>query len=113
MLLNQYLNNELGTVEKFQECRNPECGSGQICHPNKDSYIMCRDCEAKTCIECDALWHPEQSCEERRAATNSREDENAKGQEFVDTNCKRCPKCTLPGIKDGGCDHITCKYHCL
>lgn len=104
----------LSPAEKFQECCNPKCDSGQICHPDKDSYIVCRDCQAKTCIGCDVLWHSAQSCEEYQATTKDeqalRQMEAEKGQAFIDSKCKRCPKCDFAELKDGGCDHVVCKY---
>ena len=116
MLFNQYLNKGLDPVEKFQECRNSVCESGQICNLDKDNYITCRDCGTRTCIGCDALWHPDQSCDERRASLVSdvekarRDAEAAKDRAFLDTNCKCCPRCDRLSIKDGGCDHVICKF---
>ena len=115
MLSNQYLNNGLDLGEKFQECRNSVCESGQICNLDKDNYIICRECGTRTCIACDALWHPDESCDERRAALvldvakDRRDTEAAKDQAFLDTNCKYCPSCGRRSMKDGGCDHVMCK----
>lgn len=114
------MTNELGSTQKFQECRNSDCQSGQICDPNKDSYVVCRDCKSHTCIACDALGHPGQSCQERlqalsanEAEKSARDAEAAKGQEYVETNCKLCPKCESRGRKEDGCDHITCIFRIL
>lgn len=40
---------------QFQRCRHPNCHSGQQCYPEHDSFIICQECQGRTCITCDIL----------------------------------------------------------
>ena len=97
---------------QFQRCRHPDCCSSQECFPEHDSYIICRECTRRTCISCDAVWHPDESCTSastRRAKEAERSAEEKATRKYVASNAKRCPKCNAPGEKIGGCSHMTCK----
>ena len=72
--------------------------------------MHCQECHRKTCITCDTEMHPGISCHdkavEREAAQQSQELATKK---FLGKRAKRCPGCSAPTQKTGGCDHITCE----
>ena len=41
----------------FQRCRVPGCGSGQEVFPDDDNFMICLECDGRTCITCDTEWH--------------------------------------------------------
>ena len=98
---------------RFQQCRSSGCQSGQQCFPEQDSFIICQTCKGRTCITCDTLWHPDQTCVEAEAAkkiTEAHTREEISAQRYLAVYSKLCPKCEIRGYKVEGCDHIRCKY---
>ena len=72
--------------------------------------MICVECKGRTCITCDTIWHPSETCQEiaaRRA--EAREAEAAATTKYLTENVKVCPRCNVPGEKVSGCDHMTCK----
>ena len=99
----------------FQECRHDGCSSGQMLHPEKDSYMICVACAQRTCFKCDVPWHGGMTCEEYRASRVQQEtmDSQIKASEtYISTQCKLCPSCKTPGQKETGCDHVRCRCPC-
>lgn len=95
---------------QFQRCRHPHCQSGQQCFPEQDSYMICVACRGRTCITCDIIWHPSETCANvaaRRA--EARGAEEAAAMEYLTTRVKLCPRCNVRGEKVDGCDHMECK----
>lgn len=94
---------------QFQRCRHPSCQSGQQCFPEEDSYMICVECRGRTCITCDIIWHPSETCANvaaRRAEAQAAEE--AAATQYLTTNVKLCPRCNVRGEKVSGCDHMTC-----
>lgn len=94
---------------QFQRCRHPNCQFGQQCFPEEDSYIICVECRGRTCITCDIVWHPSETCADiaaRRAEAQAAEEVAA--TRYLTTNVKLCPRCNVRGEKVSGCDHMTC-----
>ena len=99
----------------FQECRHEGCPSGQILHPEKDSYMICEACNQRTCFKCDVPWHGGITCEEYQASRVQQETLNSQieaSETYISTQCKLCPKCKAPGKKETGCDHVRCGWLC-
>lgn len=98
----------------FQHCRHPNCNFGQQCFPEQDSYMICMECKGRTCIRCDIIWHPAESCADIAARRREAQGvEEAAATEYLATNVKLCPRCNVRGEKVSGCDHMTCKsYSC-
>lgn len=93
----------------FQRCRTPGCNSGQQCFP-EDTIMHCQACRHSTCIVCDIEMHHGVSCAEkaveRQASQLLRERASTK---YLEKRAKKCPGCSAPTQKTGGCDHVTCK----
>ena len=99
---------------RFQECRLPNCSANQECFPEEDSYIICRQCGGRTCIKCDAVWHPSETCKQYttrrlKAKARIRKREEKESGRYIHKNTKKCPGCTSLTQKDDGCDHMTCE----
>lgn len=95
---------------QFQRCRHPHCQSGQQCFPEQDSYMICVACRGRTCINCDIIWHPSETCASvaaRRAEAQGAEEVAA--MQYLTTKVKLCPRCNVRGEKVDGCDHMECK----
>ena len=79
--------------------------------------MICVECKGRTCITCDTIWHPSETCAEiaaRRAEARDAK-EGAATTKYLTKNVKICPQCNVRGEKDSGCNHMTCKiqyYHC-
>ena len=73
--------------------------------------MICVECKGRTCIRCDIIWHPSETCEEvaaRRAEARD-EKETAATTKYLTKNVKVCPRCNVRGEKVSGCDHMICK----
>lgn len=72
--------------------------------------MICVECGGRTCITCDIIWHPSETCADiaaRRAETQAADEIAA--TRYLTTNVKLCPRCNVRGEKVSGCDHMTCK----
>ena len=72
--------------------------------------MSCQECHRKTCITCDTEMHFGVSCQdkagEREAAQQARELDTAN---YLKKRAKKCPGCSAPTEKTGGCDHVICE----
>ena len=98
----------------FQQCRAPGCSSGQQFSPENDSFIICRDCEGRTCVRCDVVWHAGETCNDYEIKKKAEEEKGRQTEEkaslrYLRKKTKKCPGCGAPTVKIDGCDHITCK----
>ena len=72
--------------------------------------MVCSECNGRTCITCDTIWHHSETCADiaaRRA--EAQRTEEAAATQYLTTNVKLCPRCNVRGEKVSGCDHMTCK----
>ena len=97
---------------RFQPCRHPNCQSGQECYP-EDSYMSCVACGGRTCISCDIIWHPSETCDDVVARRAEAHAEEIAASQYLATNVKLCPGCNVRGQKVVGCDHMTCETYPL
>lgn len=79
-------------------CRTTDCPSAMVQYEDSNMYI-CYVCKGTICIECEIPYHSGMSCEEF---------EN--GNIFDNPNTKKCPSCSAPIEKNGGCNHMVYIY---
>jgi hypothetical protein len=53
----------------FHWCMAAGCESGQI-HDQGDMF-QCNACDLKSCIQCNKMWHEEETCEQYSERTGS------------------------------------------
>ena len=84
--------------------------------------VTCPTCVKEFCSLCSSTWHPGLSCAENGAALVRRGVDISDVVVWMaeDDNIKRCPMCTVPIERGGGCAKIKCKnckhvlcWHCL
>ena len=105
--------NELPDV---RYCKVGACENGQECS-TKDSFMICRDCSGRTCLNCNTEMHAGLTCAEiaeQKTDTEEqvREQEAQTKEALKQLNTKHCPntKCGITTQKIDGCDHMLCTY---
>ena len=74
--------------------------------------MICVACGGRTCITCDIIWHPSETCADVVAnRAKARGAEEAAATQYLTTKVKICPQCNVRGEKVSGCDHMTCKFY--
>ena len=72
--------------------------------------MICVECRGRTCITCDIIWHPSETCADNAARrAEAQRAEEAAVTLYLTNNVKLCPRCNARGEKVSGCDHMTCK----
>lgn len=94
---------------QFQRCRHQHCQSGQQCFPDQDSYMICVACKGRTCLTCDNVWHPSETCANVAARRAEAQAAEIADMHYLTTKVKLCPRCNVRGEKEEGCDHMICK----
>lgn len=59
----------------------------------------------ESCYNHDVVWHADQTCKEYDMK-NKKSDFVTKN--YISRETRGCPGCSIPIVKNGGCDHITC-----
>jgi len=95
---------------EFRWCAATNCGSGQLIYGGEDenTFFHCAKCKATTCFKHRVQFHHGISCDEYDMLVAS-QDEIAH-KLWIDSNTKECPKCKVAIEKNGGCNHMTCKF---
>ncbi|CAG8619459.1 24280_t:CDS:2 [Cetraspora pellucida] len=93
-------------IPEFRWCKDP-CGAGQIhIGEGKAPIVKCENCGSESCYIHKVAWHTGKTC--REYDEGMRQSDLAT-ENYISQNAKKCPGCTAPITKDGGCDHMTCK----
>ena len=128
-----------GIAEKtpgWRWCLNPKCRAGQVHEPlleaatlekkastkvktdktskkkaSPNDICTCTECGAEACVSCDRPYHSGETCAQyqKRKKRQTEDEENAT-RAAIEKDCKQCPNCKKNIEKNGGCDHISCKY---
>ncbi|KAF2876262.1 hypothetical protein BDV95DRAFT_602266 [Massariosphaeria phaeospora] len=74
--------------------------------------VYCTACEERYCALCKVAWHKDASCkrfrEENPETMREFEEEQRTLEEMASAGAKRCPRCMLILVKQGGCDSMDC-----
>jgi hypothetical protein len=100
-------------MPNFAMCLGPGCDSGQIHETGDDQPIMtCTTCHFKTCFTHKMPWHSGQTCADYDAEQKKRMEQEAASEKWITETTKKCPnpECGHAIEKNGGCDHMTCKF---
>jgi ATP-dependent RNA helicase DHX8/PRP22 len=90
-------------TDKHKSCPTPDC---EMIYAKTDDgkEFTCSDCGLITCTTCDES-HPGITCHMNKAARFGHEE----FERWIKANAKKCPKCSVPIEKDGGCNHVICR----
>jgi IBR domain, a half RING-finger domain len=119
-------NQDLKNMPGYRPCAHEGCGSGAVVEPDTTAtYMTCHDCKRNTCLNCNHIYHDNQTCDEYRASlANARgldKERRARAkllkrfqersEKYLDKNAKTCPNaaCGVKIQKTQGCDHMICK----
>lgn len=96
----------------YRECPSATCSYGYIHLARHEGNIFrCAVCQARYCLDCEEVMHDGVTCRWRR---NRRDKAKKAGEKatttYLKANSKACPGCGAHIEKDGGCDHMTCRY---
>ena len=91
----------------YRACSTPDCS--MIYFVTEDGKrFTCSQCGAHYCTKCHGDWHEGfETCD----AYQTRDKADDGIRQWLDDNrdCKKCPKCSVPIEKNGGCNHVACQ----
>ncbi|KAF9483036.1 hypothetical protein BDN70DRAFT_359239 [Pholiota conissans] len=91
-------------AQELKYCTTPDCK--QIYRKRYDRTLLkCPACFSTICPICDEESHEGMTCEERKGHL----DDQLDGDVARRFNIRKCPRCSAPIQKDGGCNHMTCR----
>jgi len=103
-------------AEEFKHCKTPDCTQiyraavGQA--DGAPQTLHCPSCSTAVCNGCHEDAHEGVSCVDSRA----RRDATAEQERFIDAwiaeqggRVKKCPQCSVPIEKLGGCNRMSCR----
>ncbi|XP_060600157.1 E3 ubiquitin-protein ligase RNF14-like [Ruditapes philippinarum] len=109
----------------------PRCNSPVIVEPDQGLKLaQCMACFFTFCTDCMDKWHQGEKCKgdedvsdelpeidekdvrrkEYIIKTLEQERQNKHSKMYIRKMTKRCPKCTSPIMKTGGCNKVVCTY---
>jgi len=100
--------------EKLVHCAAANCEGVFLCDKSTTSFVGCPLCSSRTCIDCGESYHEGTPCPlgpEGKTEAETQAAENRASQAEVEKISKACPKCGVRIQKDGGCDHMACRYN--
>lgn len=96
--------------EKGTPCPYPNCtGSFLVVDGDKYNKIVCPVCKRAFCYLCKAPWHDTYTCDQWINRKDIWAKQERESINTIKQISKPCPKCHIGIIKDGGCNHMTCK----
>ena len=103
---------------EYFACIKKGCDSVGYVEDEAADYVKCIKCEVKMCKLCAADWHDGTTCKEHKAAMEKEAERLKTPQQRKDDAASRkvmaekrpCPSCNIPLEKNGGCDHMGCKF---
>jgi len=100
----------LNSMPDIRWCPKPNCKNAMI-GEEQNPMMICSNpqCRFTFCFNCKEEWHADATCEQFQEWRHENSEADAKYDEWVKANAKKCPKCQAPIEKNGGCNHMTCK----
>jgi len=80
-----------------------KCDTSQLGNPSKPDMV-CNNCQHRYCFF-HGDSHPNSDCTEYERVNAV---ELKKTNDVISEKCKKCPECTSPILKSGGCNHMKC-----
>jgi hypothetical protein len=105
----------LSTLPNFRWCISPTCTSGQEHNVNTlGPQFQCNACGRRACATHNVTWHESETFAQYEHRTNpttrnKRQAEEEASEELMVVTTKRCPGCQARILRNGGCEHMTCK----
>ena len=89
----------------YHHCTTPDCDMVYLITADGSRFV-CGQCGANICSHCHCNWHEGyDTC----FAFKKSVDMDGDTHTWVNRNCKRCPSCSVPIEKNGGCRKIRCR----
>ena len=95
-------------VEDLEQC--PFCDFAAICPPktvDKEFRCLGEDCSIVSCRLCRQESHIPKTCAEYKREQGV-DERHIVEESMTEALLRRCPKCKVPIIKDGGCNKLAC-----
>jgi hypothetical protein len=110
LFVKQQRNHIAETTTRWFWCQNYHCDEGAALEDEAAKVSTCAKCGFDSCVPCQRPAHPGETCAEYKARIKGRVDEEDKSLKAIEKTTKPCPKCGVKVQKNGGCDHVRCKY---
>ncbi|KAF9483035.1 hypothetical protein BDN70DRAFT_789890, partial [Pholiota conissans] len=91
-------------AQELRYCTTPDCKQIYRKCSNR-AVLKCPACFSTICPMCDEESHEGMTCEERERHLNDQLDDDVARRYGI----RKCPQCSAPIQKNGGCDHMTCR----
>lgn len=89
-------------------CRSTDCEYAVKVRKPETFLVICK-CGFESCFSCGELWHVPITCALLKKWTQSCV-EDIESYKWIQDNAKKCPKCGINIEKNGGCNHMRCRY---
>lgn len=95
-----------------QWCPKPACGNPMVADAGA-LMLVCpsEKCQFTFCKRCQVEWHADSTCDEYQQWKLENNEAEARYNQWVKKNARKCPNCPSMIEKNGGCNHMTC-YRC-
>lgn len=104
-------------LPNFRWCLGPGCTFGQEhpdLHAKNQPQATCSSCGFVSCAFHNVPWHAGQTCEQyAEQVVENPTEEDRKTEKIIRRLAKRCPGCKRYINKNGGCQHMTCRFRIL
>ncbi len=96
------------SLEKLVRC--PVCAYPVVA-PKTLKVFKCpnEECQVESCLECGKLSHIPMSCDEANTETLAEKISRKIAEAMTNAVVRNCPECSMPVLKDGGCNKIHCE----
>eukprot|EP01002_Notosolenus_urceolatus_P014678 NODE_640_length_1887_cov_12.754081_g513_i0.p1 GENE.NODE_640_length_1887_cov_12.754081_g513_i0~~NODE_640_length_1887_cov_12.754081_g513_i0.p1 ORF type:complete len:502 (+),score=121.59 NODE_640_length_1887_cov_12.754081_g513_i0:28-1506(+) len=85
----------------------PSC-ERKVYSSQANAKIVTCECDFSFCFPCNNEAHAPSSCDELKK-WREKEQSESETAAYLFVHTKLCPKCKVPGERESGCNHMTCK----